>query len=164
MGFLGKLVKSNPSSGTDDAMTLAMQIKATAEDVSRGGHLYDGPTSSTALDANKFPGAASPGVNTVGDWFAAHNGANALSQFDGSAIFLDTSDWDRITGPMVTISGDVKPYGYGTLMHELLHKKAVGGGFTHDQIDQALTSAGIAPTDFTTGRNRESDQIGKLCF
>ncbi|MGA8437917.1 MAG: hypothetical protein WB714_06795 [Candidatus Sulfotelmatobacter sp.] len=50
----------------------------------------------------------------------------------------------------------------GTVTHEMLHKQAVAGGFTHEQMDTALTAAGAPPT--ATGDNPESYGIGSLCF
>jgi hypothetical protein len=47
-------------------------------------------------------------------------------------------------------------------MHEILHKQAVAGGFTHEQMDPAISTVGRPP--FTDGHNPESDGLGKLCF
>jgi hypothetical protein len=122
------------------------------------GTVYDGPSSSTALDPTKFPGAASPGVSTVGDWFRADDRREALSQYNGSAVFIRGDAWGGFFS-----SYDGK-YGLGTLMHELLHKQTVGGGFTHDQMANALSAIGMGAGDYTLGHNRNSDQIGRLCF
>ena len=77
-------------------------------------------------------------VRTVGQWFQASRGREALSQFNGDAIFIDAAS-DRIWG------GDGLPtqYGMGTLLHELLHKRDIGGGFNHEQMSAALSRAGI---------------------
>ena len=56
------------------------------------------------------------------------------------------------------------PYGSGLLMHELLHKQMVGGGFTHDQMFSALGAVGLSPQDRTMGRSPISDLIGRICF
>jgi hypothetical protein len=55
-------------------------------------------------------------------------------------------------------------YGLGTMMHELLHKQAVGGGFSHSQMSTALARIGLSPGDYALGHNAISDQIGRLCF
>ena len=47
-------------------------------------------------------------------------------------------------------------------MHEILHKQAVGGGFTHAQMDAAIGAVGW-PT-LALGHNKESDGLGGLCF
>jgi hypothetical protein len=77
-------------------------------------------------------------VRTVGQWFQASRGREALSQFNGDAIFIDAAS-DRIWG------GDGLPtdYGMGTLLHELLHKRDIGGGFNHEEMFAALRRAGI---------------------
>ena len=56
-------------------------------------------------------------------------------------------------------------YGLGTLMHEVLHKKSVGGGFTHDDMSKALgiyESFGSCGND--NGKNSCSVYIGTKCF
>ena len=48
-------------------------------------------------------------------------------------------------------------------MHEILHKKTVGGGFSHPQMIEALNS--VAPgmsRDLYT--DPQSSLIGKICF
>jgi RHS repeat-associated protein len=126
-------------------------------------YVYDGVGSSTLLTQPSFPNVASPGVSTVGQWFAANPGAQALSQFNGSAIWINAGDWGPQLGGLVssTFSGN---YGLGTLLHELLHKQSVDGGFTHDQMAAALAAAGISPGDYGLGRNAISDQLGRICF
>jgi hypothetical protein len=104
-------------------------------------YVYDGPTSSTSLDSDKFPGAASGEVKTVGQWFEVFGGREALSQVNGLAIFIREADWQPSwlfgNGSFYSDTGPT-PYALGTLMHEILHKQMVGGGFTHEQINHAL--------------------------
>jgi hypothetical protein len=72
-----------------------------------------------------------------------------LSQYNGYAIWLRViSDWSGAwkgasSQHVHTISlsgkgGQVNSYGLGTLLHEVLHKNSVGGGFTHENMAQAL--------------------------
>ena len=82
-------------------------------------------------------------------------------------IFLK-GDWGRgiMTGlfsPYATSGGSATSYGLGTLTHELLHKKSVAGGFSHDAMTRALDVVGAAGGD-TYGRNDISDRIARLCF
>jgi hypothetical protein len=123
--------------------------------------VYDGPSSSTRLDPDKFPDAASSGATTVGQWFAQHPGAEGLSQYNGTAIFLVLDNWSGMLSPYSS-GGGASQYGLGTLLHETVHKLIVGGGFSHSQIDAALKAAG-AQTQ-TLGRNFESDNLGRICF
>ena len=57
--------------------------------------------------------------------------------------------------------GQVNSYGLGTLLHEVLHKNSVGGGFTHENMSQALD---IAPCTGAGGHNTCSDAIAASCF
>jgi len=143
---------------------LISQLQATASDAQN--YVYDGPSSTVPLDGNKFPGVSSPGVNTVGDTFSNVPNQEALSQFNGSAIFLN-GDWGSgfLTGlfsPYATSGGSATSYGLGTLTHELLHKQSVGGGFSHSAMNAALDAVGAAGG--TLGRNDISDRIARLCF
>jgi RHS repeat-associated protein len=111
-------------------------------------------------------GASSPGVNTVGQSFAANPGQIALSQFNGSAIFL-SGDWGSglLTGifsPYANSNGSATSYGLGVLTHELLHKKSAGGGFSHPDMNAALDAVGAQGN--TLGRNDIADRIARLCF
>lgn len=141
--------------------TLKQQVRSVARSMAANHHIYDGPSSSTPLDPDKFPGAASPGVATVGEWFSAQPGSEALSQFNGDAVFIKFDAWDGLLSSYGEGDGASK-YGRGTLLHEILHKQMVGGGSTHDQIRQALSSAGI--TNRTLGRNDISDRLSRACF
>jgi RHS repeat-associated protein len=143
---------------------LISQLQATASDAQN--YVYDGPSSTVPLDSNNFPGVSSPGVNTVGQSFAANPGQIALSQFNGSAIFL-SGDWGSgvLTGifsPYANSNGSATSYGLGVLTHELLHKKSVGGGFSHPDMNAALDAVGAQGN--TLGRNDIADRIARLCF
>lgn len=61
--------------------------------------------------------------------------------------------------------GQVGSYGLGTLLHELLHKSAVGGGFPHTG-EMSMESALAAIGAITTGlyRNTVSLSLGAICF
>jgi hypothetical protein len=149
--------------------TLIAQIQATAN-VARD-YVYDGPSSNTSLDPVKFPGAASPGVTTVGEWFTAHSQApfyaEGFSQVNGYAVWFRLDDWHSwykgfFSQYLINTTGKINYYGMGTVMHETLHKLAVGGGFTHDDMDAAIGAVGWPP--LTGGHNPDSDAIGTLCF
>ena len=132
-------------------------------------YVYDGPSAkSEPLDPQKFPEANASGARTVAQWFAQNPGAEGLSQFNGLAIWIKVDNWQPALGgllPSAMGSGN-KPssYGLGVLTHELLHKQMVGGGFSHGDVDRALSAVGVKPGDYELGRERRSDQIGRLCF
>jgi hypothetical protein len=139
---------------------LISQLQATASDAQN--YVYDGPSSNEPLDHSKFPGADG---STIGQWFSAHNGAGALSQANGSAIFLSGA-WEggssSLFDPLMTWGGNPTAYGLGMLLHELLHKQSVAGGFSHQQMEDALDAV-KAPLR-NLGRDDISDRIGKICF
>jgi hypothetical protein len=144
---------------------LIAELQATANDAR--DYTYDGPISSTALDPVKFPGVASSGVTTVGQWFAADSSREGLSQFNGSAVWVRLNDWHSwikgwFSQFLIFSTGKVNYYGMGTVMHEILHKQAVGGGFTHSQMNGAIGAVGWP--SLTIGHNNDSEGIGKLCF
>jgi RHS repeat-associated protein len=141
--------------------TLESELTKTAADAEND--VYNGPSSSTQLTNDKFPGIASSGVATVGDWFNANPGAQALSQFNGSAIWIRSGDWSPSLFGWISSSFSGQ-YGLGTMMHELLHKESVGGGFNHDAMNAALTAVGMSPGNYPLGDNRISYQLGQLCF
>ena len=64
----------------------------------------------------------------------------------------------------VSSAGGVTGYGLGLLTHELLHKQMVGGGFTHQQMDQALDTAGAPSAMAPATTNPESGRIDQICF
>ena len=137
----------------------------TMADVSQN-YLYDGPSSETPLDPDKFGNSSSAGAQTVSQWFGQNSGSIALSQQNGAAIFLNTSDWGSgwsgLFSPFSTWSGNPTAYGLGVLTHELLHKETVGSGFSHQEMTRALDAAGAPGRDL--GREDISDRIGKICF
>ena len=142
------------------------QIKAAAGDASN--YVYDGPTAtSVPLTPSSFPGVGSSGMKAVADVFSSSNPnhTDALSQSDGSAIWIRSGDWASFAGISSSFNGS---YGSGTLLHEILHKKAVAGGFTHSpgdpQMENALDAIGMKAGDYLLGRNRISDQLGRICF
>jgi hypothetical protein len=149
--------------------TLVAQLQATANRARNW--VFDGPSSPTLLDPIKFPRAASPGVTTVGQWFAANSGianyAEGFSQINGDAVWVRLNEWTSWTSRnlsfhFLTSSGYLNSYAMGTLMHEILHKQTVGGGFIHTQMDTAITNVlGSLPV---TNNNAESVGIGQLCF
>lgn len=160
--FLEKL--ANQAGISVDA--LVSQLEATASDAQN--YVYDGPSSSVPLDANKFPGVASPGVNTVGQHFAGQAGQSeaGLSQFNGSAIFL-SGDWGSgvLTGILSAYAksdGSATSYGLGILTHELLHKQSVGGGFSHSDMEAALDAIGAPGRRL--GQEDIASRIALLCY
>jgi hypothetical protein len=48
------------------------------------------------------------------------------------------------------------------LLHEVLHKQSVGGGFSHQQMEDALDAVKAPPRHL--GRDDISGRIGMLCF
>jgi hypothetical protein len=156
--------------------TLLAQLQATARRAR--DFVYDGPSSSTPLDPAKFPGAASPGVATVGEWFGLYDVspyyAEGFSQFNGYAVWFRLSDWQSwikgwFSGFLITSTGNVNYYAMGTVMHEILHKQAVGGGFTHNQppdsrdMGAAISAVGW-PSGMVPDHNALSAAFGLLCF
>ena len=156
--------------------TLIAQLQATANRAFAGDYIYDGPSSTTPLDPAKFPGMASAGIATVGQWFDLHgvmgDYAEGLSQFNGDSVWVRFNEWfswlsrtfpGTLGSYLLTSSGHLNSYAMGTLMHEILHKQTVGGGFSHPQMDTAITAVlGYLPT--ALGRNSDSLGIGQLCF
>jgi hypothetical protein len=165
-GILKALANINHVS--EGSLILQLKTMANAARVS----VFDGPRSSNVpLDPVKFPGAASPGVTTVSEWFAARsneaNFADGLSQSNGPAVFFRLNDW--ISWAVVwkskfsLFSGNPNYYGMGTVMHEILHKQAVGGGFTHEKMDTAIEAVlGTLPT--ASYKNSDSLGLGLACF
>jgi RHS repeat-associated protein len=146
-----------------DVDTLLEQVAAVAREAE--SYVYDGVHSPTELTQDKFSDTAGPGVSTVSQWFAADPRREALSQYSGAAIFIRPDQWAWPLGHMTEyLSGNVNQYGMGTLMHEILHKQAIGGGFTHETMGTALTNLGMSSGLRALGKNRISEQIGKLCF
>ena len=154
--------------------TLIAELQSMAD--AAGTTVYDGPSSSTPLDPIKFPGVASPDIATVGQWFAVTGARQGLSQFNGSAVFFRFDQWNSWIFSSMTFnkfliknSGQVNYYGMGTAMHEIMHKQAVGGGFTHNTPPDSrdfLTIIGtvVDVPPQTAGQNVISDALGEICF
>jgi hypothetical protein len=143
-----------------DGNTLMDAVVKAALNTASGGYVYDGPSSNTVLTQEAFPDTASPGITTVGQWFGAGNDRQALSQFNGSAIWIRFDDW---ADGMLFSSSFSGGYNIGTMLHELLHKQAVNGGFDHARMENALAKAGFDVSDRAFGRNGISDGLGRLC-
>jgi RHS repeat-associated protein len=136
---------------------LVAQIKATAADAE--SYVYDGPSSAVPVTPASFPGYSG---STVGDTFTSNSSQQSLSQYDGSAIYIRAGDWQSFLGVSSSYNGS---YGSGTLLHEIIHKKSVGGGMIgHDPMDAALSSVVQGTLAVGMGHNKESDLLGQLCF
>jgi hypothetical protein len=127
-----------------------------------------------------------PQLKTVGQWFDYFNGPNigkladGLSQFNGPAVWLRFDRWEAmifgkcLLCTMQHFDGTVKVYGMGTLMHEIMHKQAVAGGFTHNDKDPPdkndfLTIMRSVLSDSAlgipaSGLNDVSQALGSVCF
>jgi hypothetical protein len=141
-------------------------------------YTYDGPSSNTPLDPVKFPGAALPGVTTVGQWFGhfdvAPTYATGFSQFNGYSVWFRLNDWHSwfqswFSEFLYSGSRKVNYYGMGTVMHEILHKQSVAGGFTHnnpsDSRDMGVIISRVGwPTGLTPNHNPLSEALGIMCF
>ncbi len=94
-----------------------------------------------------------------------------LSQYNGDAIWLRlfydwSGAWKGLLSQYVTKlplskMGQVNRYGLGTLLHEVLHKQSIGGGFTHANMSQALGIGSCAPVGTQNGC---SNAIAAACF
>jgi RHS repeat-associated protein len=155
LDFLNELIKQNHLNITADE--LLAQISATAADASK--YVYDGVSSTVSLTPHSFPDYRG---KTVGDTFNNNIRQEALSQYDGSAIYIRADAW----GPSWFGSASMYAgsYGSGTLFHEVLHKKTVAGGFSHDQMDNALATVIKGSLSVGLGLNAESDLLGQICF
>ncbi|MEW5979095.1 MAG: RHS repeat-associated core domain-containing protein, partial [Acidobacteriota bacterium] len=152
--FFAKLIEQNNLDATVDS--LMDQVQSTAGEAA--GHVYDGPSSTTPLDEEKFPGHATKNLKTVGDYFSTPPYQEALSQVNGAAIWMREADGTGLFGSPYDGS-----YGLGTLMHELFHKRSVGGGFTgHQQLEDALR--GIGGFESALTKDNISHSLGKVCF
>jgi RHS repeat-associated protein len=149
----------------EDEYTLMAQAANTAASAGMEGDVFDGPSSKVGLNATDFPDASSAGATTVGQWFGQNPSAAGLSQQNGLAIYINAADWSTSFFNSFVSDGSVNSYGLGTLMHEILHKVMVGGGFIHDQLSTALDAAGAgAPGLGHSGGLAISDRIGQICF
>ena len=173
------LLRQFAQMGNVPESTLETQLKAAAKRAD--DYVYDGPSSSTPITVSRF-GAdfatdnAARGITTVGQWFAFHgvtgNYAEGLSQLTGDSVWVRYDEWFswlsrlllHLTGGshFLTSGGKLSSYAMGTLMHEILHKLAVGGGFTHQQMNSAIMAVfGSLPN---TVDNVDSVGIGNACF
>jgi RHS repeat-associated protein len=153
--FLDAYIKAQGLNMNVDA--LVSQIKATAADAEN--YIYDGPSSTVPLTQSSFPGYSG---SSVGDTFTSNSSQQSLSQYDGSAIYIRAGDWQSFLGLSSSYAG---PYGSGTLLHELIHKKSVGGGMIgHGPMDAALSSVVQGSLAVGMSHNMESDLLGQLCF
>ncbi len=135
-----------------------------ARNGSRSETVYDGESSQTLLTEDKFLNSGADGARTVSQWFSQHPGAEALSQFNGDAIFIRKDMWEpffMLSGPFYD-NGNPSSYAMGTLMHEILHKGAVGGGFNHSQMEAALNSIGAYSRPVS--QNGISASLASICF
>jgi hypothetical protein len=164
--------------------TLLNEIQSTAS--AAMNYIYDGPSSTTAWQQCTPPGCiamfpvwftgfqAPPNyqVKQIFEQYSSTPYLEGLSQYDGYAIWLRViSDWsgawEGLTSQYIhTFSlskgGQVNSYGLGTLLHEVLHKNSVGGGFTHENLAQALNIG--ACQDNGGGHNTCSQAIANSCF
>lgn len=123
--------------------------------------IYDGLSSSTPYDESRFPGTVAPGSQiTVGQWFAADSGREAISQSTGTAIWIRTENW--LLSAYRNSNGTFTSYAIGTMMHELFHKQMVSGGFNHTEMNQAIKASGLGY--YVIGRNDISSTLGERCF
>jgi RHS repeat-associated protein len=165
--FLQALVSENGLSMT--AGQLANEIQSTAQAIESSPAcnnslcVFDGTSSNTPLDSAAFPGTGSATAQTVGQFSMQGNGATGLSQFNGLAIFVDPSQWSWAGVMNNLFSSTARGLGIGTLVHEILHKQMVAGGFSHGEMDSALTAAGY-PLGSDQGSSADSAGIAALCF
>jgi len=164
---------------------LVAEIQSTASQAAN--YVYDGPISNTVWQQCTQAGC----VAMFPVWFTGENQPvgylvkqefldngpgtfhylEALSQYDGAAIWLRLFDdwdgaWKGLTSQYITTfslskAGQVNGYGLGTLTHEVLHKRTVGGGFTHADMSTAL---GISSCTTGGTQNGCSSAIAARCF
>ena len=164
--------------------TLLDEIQSTASGATN--FVYDGPSSTTLWEQCTTPGCVAmfpvwftgfqepPGyqVKQLFQQYDTNPYLEGLSQYNGYAIWLRViSDWSGawrgLTSQYIqTFSlskgGQVNSYGLGTLLHEVLHKNSVGGGFTHENLAQALNIG--ACQDNGEEHNTCSQAIANSCF
>jgi hypothetical protein len=130
--------------------------------------IFDGPSAkNVALTSDKFGRSNTAGANTVAEWFSAYGGRDAVSQLNGTAIFIRANDWKPYLGGLqngnfYTPQGPSK-YALGTLMHELLHKQSTTGGIEgHEPFEDALSNIGALHG--AGAMNDVSVSLGDICF
>jgi hypothetical protein len=111
-------------------------------------------------------------VATIGQWFELHGStgsyAEGLSQFNGYAVWFRLDNWHSwfkgyFSDFLINSTGRVNYLGVGTVMHEVLHKQAVSGGFTHDQMNTAIKAV-FSSLPTAGSYNVESVGLGNACF
>jgi hypothetical protein len=187
--FLDNLTAIAISNGRDPAgpsftkTDLLTEIRRTA--TAAMDYISDGPSSNTIWEQctqpnciAKFPvwftGVEEPQDFQVKQLFQQYNTTpylEGLSQYNGYAIWLRViNDWSgawmgansQYIHTFSSKSGQVNSYGLGTLLHEVLHKKSVGGGFTHDNLSTALGISFCG--DNGRAQNSCSVAIANSCF
>ncbi|MEW5978837.1 MAG: hypothetical protein AB1898_23835 [Acidobacteriota bacterium] len=157
--FFSKLIEQSKLDMSVDS--LMDQLQSTAAEA--GNYVYDGPSSTTQIDSEKFPGVDTSSYATLGAYFNAPENnpkVEALSQKSGAAIWIRQANWMPSWSGFWDTYGDA--YGLGTLAHELFHKKSVGGGFTHEQIKGALIGVNALTT--VPYKNEISVSLANICF
>jgi hypothetical protein len=190
--FLGNLTqiaisnKRSPGGTGFTKAALLSEIQQTASGAM--SYIYDGPSSTTLWNECTLPGCVAmfpvwftgfqepPGyqVKQIFQQYGpgTYQYLEGLSQYNGYAIWLRViSDWSGawmgagsqyIHTFSLSKGGQVNSYGLGTLLHEVLHKNSIGGGFTHENMSQALD---IAPCQGDPdGHNTCSVAIANRCF
>jgi hypothetical protein len=128
-------------------------VVAVAKNASTNGLMYNGAKATDTVDATRFPGTDFTG--TIGQLFNSDSNLLALPQFNGSAIWINSGFFEK---------QGTSSYAMGVLMHELLHKESVGGGFNHtNEMPNALNAAGAPPAKLGQGQDVGS-RIGQICF
>jgi hypothetical protein len=188
--FLNNLTTIAVANGRDPGgpgftkATLVDEIKNTAN--SAESYISDGPSSNTLWQQCMTPGCVAmfpvwftgfqepPGyqVKQIFEEYSTAPRMEGLSQYNGYTIWLRViSDWSGawrgLTSQYIHTSslskgGQVNSYGLGTLLHEVLHKRSVGGGFTHADMSNALGIESCG--DDGKGNNACSAAIANKCF
>ncbi len=139
-------------------------------------HVHDGPSSTVSITnaAAFLTTAADSGTNTVGAWFDKYSTqggyADGLSQFNSDDVWVRYGQWTswimrHISWRFLNSSNNLNSYAMATLMHEILHKQSVAGGFSHLDMDNAIRSnAVLGYLPKTNGYNSESLGIAQACF
>jgi RHS repeat-associated protein len=146
-----------PELGITGQMLMKEVVKAANEAASEGW-VFNGATANDPkydqIDSTRFAGVYF--VGTIGQLFQSSSGGlYALSQVNGSAIWINTTFFK---------GQGQSAYALGVLMHELLHKNSVGGGFSHD-IGMPLALDAIGAPAAKMGQTQGvSSRIGQICF
>lgn len=153
---------------------LIQQIHSTASNSE--DYIFDGPAADTEWNqcsqpncVAKFPawmtGGLRPDGFKVRGYFSESQFNEALSQYNGYAIWIRLDDWHRSrwhpSSYTEWFTNKLNYYGLGTLLHETLHKRSVAGGFSHSDLLNALDIA--QPPDGQI-HNAYSETLGSRCF